>query len=206
MLNYTQNKLIIHSNFNISFISSVLKNFQTEIIDIDKKNGNFIYYPNKNLSDEALKIIKLILLKKIPHECRLYMFANSGLNLREINLIRAVVKYQKQLLFEFEELQIVDTLLLYPNLIFLIISYFKEKFLHTDFSKENENIRINANKTDSFCIIEGANLALTNKARYEYALKNLDAIDNSAGVSISDYEVNLKIVLNQLIEKKIFWN
>ncbi len=61
MLNYTQNELIIHSNFNVSFISSVLKNFQTEIIDIDKKNGNFIYYLNKNLSDEALKIIKLIL-------------------------------------------------------------------------------------------------------------------------------------------------
>jgi len=69
--------------------------------------------------------------------------------------------------------------------------------------KQNENIRINANEINAFAVSEGANLALTIKARYEYAQNggkiNLDAIDNSAGVNISDYEVNLKIPLNTLI-------
>jgi glutamate dehydrogenase len=73
--------------------------------------------------------------------------------------------------------------------------------------KQNENIRVNADEIKAKVICEGANLALTTKARYEYALNggkiNLDSIDNSAGVNISDYEVNLKILLNSLVEKNI---
>lgn len=72
--------------------------------------------------------------------------------------------------------------------------------------KQNENIRINANEINAFAVCEGANLALTMPARFEYALKggkiNLDAIDNSAGVNTSDYEVNIKIILNSLVDKK----
>ena len=63
--------------------------------------------------------------------------------------------------------------------------------------KQNANIRIDANEIKAFCVCEGANLAMTNKARVEYSQKgriNLDAIDNSAGVNISDYEVNLKLI------------
>ena len=71
--------------------------------------------------------------------------------------------------------------------------------------KQNENIRVNANEIKAFAICEGANLALTMQGRYEYASNggriNLDAIDNSAGVNTSDYEVNLKMVLNSLVEK-----
>jgi len=71
--------------------------------------------------------------------------------------------------------------------------------------KQNANIRVNANEIKAFAICEGANLALTMQGRYEYALNggkiNLDAIDNSAGVNISDYEVNLKMVLNPLVDK-----
>ena len=44
---------------------------------------------------------------------------------------------------------------------------------------------------------EGANLAMTQRARIEFALNggrlNTDAIDNSAGVDTSDHEVNIKI-------------
>ncbi|WP_051430022.1 NAD-glutamate dehydrogenase domain-containing protein [Lebetimonas sp. JH292] len=73
--------------------------------------------------------------------------------------------------------------------------------------KQNENIRINADEIKAKVICEGANLAMTLKARYEYALNggkiHLDSIDNSAGVNISDYEVNLKILLNDLVEKNI---
>ncbi|GAX88124.1 glutamate dehydrogenase [Lebetimonas natsushimae] len=73
--------------------------------------------------------------------------------------------------------------------------------------KQNENIRVNASEIKAKVICEGANLSLTQKARYEYALNggkiHLDSIDNSAGVNISDYEVNLKITLNTLIDKNL---
>ncbi len=71
--------------------------------------------------------------------------------------------------------------------------------------KENEYVRVDADQVRAFCICEGGNLGLTQKARYEYALNggkiHLDSIDNAAGVNTSDHEVNLKIILNTLVEK-----
>ena len=72
--------------------------------------------------------------------------------------------------------------------------------------KENEYVRVDADQIKAFCICEGGNLGLTQKARYEYALNggkiHLDSIDNAAGVNTSDHEVNLKIILNALVEKE----
>ena len=52
-------------------------------------------------------------------------------------------------------------------------------------------------------VAEGGNLGFTQLGRIEYALEggriNTDAIDNSAGVDCSDYEVNLKILLNTMV-------
>lgn len=71
--------------------------------------------------------------------------------------------------------------------------------------KENEFVRIDADEIGAKVVCEGANLALTMSARIEYALNggkiNLDSIDNSAGVDTSDHEVNLKILLNALVQK-----
>ncbi len=71
----------------------------------------------------------------------------------------------------------------------------------------NDAVRINANQLRAKIIGEGGNLGLTQKARIEYALSggkiNTDALDNSAGVDMSDHEVNLKILLNHLIKKGI---
>lgn len=71
--------------------------------------------------------------------------------------------------------------------------------------KQNESLRINANELNAYCVCEGGNLGLTQAARIEYAELggriNLDSIDNSAGVNISDHEVNIKIILNALEEK-----
>jgi glutamate dehydrogenase len=51
---------------------------------------------------------------------------------------------------------------------------------------------------------EGGNLGLTQRGRIEAALAgvrlNTDAIDNSAGVDCSDHEVNIKILLNGVVE------
>ncbi len=77
----------------------------------------------------------------------------------------------------------------------------------TDFDVRDSNndlLRIEANQLRCSIIGEGANLAMTQKARIEYALLggrlNTDAIDNSAGVSCSDHEVNIKILFSNLMQ------
>jgi len=71
--------------------------------------------------------------------------------------------------------------------------------------KANENVRIDASELRVRAVCEGGNLGFTLPARIEYAKGggyiNLDAIDNSAGVNTSDYEVNLKITLGSLVRK-----
>ena len=71
--------------------------------------------------------------------------------------------------------------------------------------RANDSVRINATELRASVVGEGANLGLTQKSRIEYALAggriNTDAIDNSAGVDISDHEVNLKILLTALYKK-----
>jgi glutamate dehydrogenase len=64
----------------------------------------------------------------------------------------------------------------------------------------NDNQRVNASELRTKAIGEGANLAVTQAARIEFAAAggrvNTDFIDNSAGVDCSDNEVNIKIPLN----------
>jgi glutamate dehydrogenase len=71
--------------------------------------------------------------------------------------------------------------------------------------KSTEGLRINANQVRALSICEGGNLGLTQKARLEYAANGgfiaTDSIDNSAGVHTSDYEVNIKIILDSLVKK-----
>ncbi|MDP7464483.1 MAG: NAD-glutamate dehydrogenase, partial [SAR324 cluster bacterium] len=66
----------------------------------------------------------------------------------------------------------------------------------------NDNVRIDSTELRAKVVGEGANLGFTQLARIDYSnrgrLLNMDAIDNSAGVNMSDYEVNLKILLQQL--------
>lgn len=69
--------------------------------------------------------------------------------------------------------------------------------------RANNGIRVNGNQLRASVVAEGGNLGLTQAGRIEAAqqgvLINTDAIDNSAGVDSSDYEVNIKILLDQLI-------
>jgi len=68
----------------------------------------------------------------------------------------------------------------------------------------NDACRIAANELRARVVVEGGNLGFTQKARIEYALAggriNTDAIDNSAGVDLSDHEVNLKILLQPALK------
>ena len=69
----------------------------------------------------------------------------------------------------------------------------------------NDACRITAPELRAKIVVEGGNLGFTQKGRIEYALKggriNTDAIDNSAGVDMSDHEVNLKILLEPAVAR-----
>lgn len=71
--------------------------------------------------------------------------------------------------------------------------------------KTNDALRINGSELRCRVVGEGGNLGFTQLGRVEYAklggLLNTDAIDNSGGVNCSDNEVNIKILLNEVIEK-----
>ncbi len=69
----------------------------------------------------------------------------------------------------------------------------------------NDNVRVEATELRCKVVVEGGNLGFTQRARIEYALGggriNNDAIDNSAGVDMSDHEVNLKILLAPMVAR-----
>ena len=71
--------------------------------------------------------------------------------------------------------------------------------------KATDAIRINAIELRCAVIGEGGNLGLTQLGRVEYNLNGgvcfTDFIDNAGGVNCSDVEVNIKILLNQVLEK-----
>ena len=71
--------------------------------------------------------------------------------------------------------------------------------------RANDAIRVNGNELRVRVVGEGANLGFTQRGRIEFNLAggliNTDAIDNSAGVDTSDHEVNIKILLNDAIER-----
>jgi glutamate dehydrogenase len=69
----------------------------------------------------------------------------------------------------------------------------------------NDNVRVSAAELRCKVVVEGGNLGFTQRARIEFALNggriNNDAIDNSAGVDMSDHEVNLKILLAPIVAR-----
>jgi len=69
--------------------------------------------------------------------------------------------------------------------------------------RANDAIRVDASELRCEVVGEGANLGLTQRGRIEFASEggriNTDSIDNSAGVSCSDHEVNIKILLDSVV-------
>lgn len=69
--------------------------------------------------------------------------------------------------------------------------------------RANDAVRIDARALRAKIVAEGGNLGFTQAARIEAALAgvriNTDAVDNSAGVDLSDHEVNYKILLAPLV-------
>jgi len=69
--------------------------------------------------------------------------------------------------------------------------------------KANDAVRADGTQLRAKVVGEGGNLGLTQLGRIEFARAggriNTDAIDNSAGVDISDHEINLKILLDRAV-------
>jgi glutamate dehydrogenase len=70
--------------------------------------------------------------------------------------------------------------------------------------RATDAIRVDAGMLRCKVLGEGANLAVTQSGRIEAAMAgvriNTDALDNSAGVSTSDHEVNIKILVADAVE------
>jgi glutamate dehydrogenase len=70
--------------------------------------------------------------------------------------------------------------------------------------RANDGLRINGNQLRCKVVGEGGNLGLTQLGRIEYMRQggrcNTDFIDNAGGVNCSDHEVNIKILLNKVVE------
>lgn len=70
--------------------------------------------------------------------------------------------------------------------------------------RSNDSVRVNGKQLNAKIVGEGGNLGFTQLGRIEYASKggriNTDFTDNVGGVDCSDNEVNIKILLNQVVE------
>ncbi len=73
--------------------------------------------------------------------------------------------------------------------------------------RTNDRVRVDGAEVRASVIAEGGNLGLTQRGRLEYwgrgGQLNTDAVDNSAGVDMSDHEVNLKILMDLLVKKGV---
>ncbi|SET11742.1 NAD-glutamate dehydrogenase [Thalassotalea agarivorans] len=76
---------------------------------------------------------------------------------------------------------------------------------HTEVGdRANDGLRVNGKELRAKVVGEGGNLGLTQLGRIEYAMTggrvNADSVDNVGGVDCSDNEVNIKILLNGLVQ------
>ena len=71
--------------------------------------------------------------------------------------------------------------------------------------KANDALRVDGRDLRCRVVGEGGNLGMTQLGRVEYCLQggrcNTDFVDNAGGVDCSDHEVNIKILLNAVVER-----
>lgn len=137
-------------------------------------NGGGVYSRSSKfipISIEMQKILDVTETKMIPNE-----------------LIKALLKAKVDLLFNGG-----------------IGTYVKASYEHNINvgDRANDALRVSGQELRCQVVAEGGNLGFTQLGRVEYALNggkvNTDAIDNSGGVDCSDHEVNIKILLNSIM-------
>lgn len=130
-------------------------------------------------------------------------------NVKSITLtpqIKKMVGTQKQTMSPNELIQAILTMevdLLWNGGIGTYVKSSKETHLEVG-DRANDALRINGGELQAKVVGEGGNLGLTQLGRIEFAANggriNTDAIDNAGGVDCSDNEVNIKILLNSLVQ------
>jgi glutamate dehydrogenase len=129
------------------------------------------------------------------------VFARSARSIPVSDELRAVLRIEDE---ELSPPEMIRAILRAPvDLLFAggIGTYVKASSeRHDDIGdRANQELRVDASEVRARVIGEGANLFITQRGRIEYARRgghcNQDAIDNAAGVSTSDHEVNVKILL-----------
>ncbi len=120
--------------------------------------------------------------------------------------IKKMVGTQKQSMSPNDLIQALLTMqvdLLWNGGIGTYVKSTKETHLEVG-DRANDALRINGSELQAKVVGEGGNLGLTQLGRIEFSANggriNTDAIDNAAGVDCSDNEVNIKILLNSLVQ------
>jgi glutamate dehydrogenase len=136
----------------------------------------------------------------------------GGVHSRSVKSIKLSVAAQVILGIETPELSPVELLnailkapvdLLYNGGIGTYVKSSRETHAQAG-DKAGDAFRVNGSELRCKVLVEGGNLGCTQNGRIEFAQKGgliyTDAIDNSAGVDCSDHEVNIKILLDRVVE------
>ncbi|MDO6446033.1 NAD-glutamate dehydrogenase [Colwellia sp. 1_MG-2023] len=134
------------------------------------------------------------------------LFKRSAKSIKLTPQIKKMLGTQKQSMSPNELIQALLMMkvdLLWNGGIGTYVKSSKESHLEVG-DRANDSLRINGSQLQAKIVGEGGNLGLTQLGRIEYAIKggriNTDAVDNAGGVDCSDNEVNIKILLNGLVQ------
>ncbi|MEW6992402.1 NAD-glutamate dehydrogenase [Colwelliaceae bacterium 6441] len=134
------------------------------------------------------------------------LFNRSAKSLKLTPEIKKMIGTQKQSMSPNELIQsllMMKVDLLWNGGIGTYVKSSKETHLEVG-DRANDSLRINGSQLKAKIVGEGGNLGLTQLGRIEYATAggriNTDAVDNAGGVDCSDNEVNIKILLNGLVQ------
>ncbi len=134
------------------------------------------------------------------------LFSRSAKSLKLTPQIKKMLGTQKQTMSPNELIQAILKMkvdLLWNGGIGTYVKSSRETHLEVG-DRANDVLRINGSQLKAKIVGEGGNLGLTQLGRIEYASTggriNTDAVDNAGGVDCSDNEVNIKILLNGLVQ------
>ena len=134
------------------------------------------------------------------------IFSRSEKSIKLTPQIKKMLDTQKQSMSPNDLIQAILTMkvdLLWNGGIGTYIKGAQETHLEVG-DRANDALRINGCELQAKIVGEGGNLGLTQLGRIEFSANggriNTDAVDNAGGVDCSDNEVNIKILLNSLVQ------
>ncbi|MDO6426901.1 NAD-glutamate dehydrogenase [Thalassotalea sp. 1_MG-2023] len=134
------------------------------------------------------------------------IFNRSSKSIKLTPQIKKMLGTQKQSMSPIELIQTILKMkvdLLWNGGIGTYVKGSKESHIEVG-DRANDGLRVDGNELRAKVVGEGGNLGLTQLGRIEYAANggriNTDSVDNVGGVDCSDNEVNIKILLNGLVQ------